>query len=86
MATIAVQYFALGDFHTVAGSTVVLLTPDNKLPVTALEKEFNLRTVKVIENDGVAVLIGFDEHGVSHNPFTPNSTVKITGESKGKAY
>jgi hypothetical protein len=35
--------------------------------------------------DGVAVLIGFDANGDSRNEYTPNSTIKITGEPKGIA-
>ena len=79
---ITVQYFTLDDFGTPVASTFVELSADNKLSVSALEKEFNLRTVKKIV-DGVPVLIGFDEHGRSDNPFVPNSRVKITGEPKG---
>ncbi len=82
MAKISVEYFALDDFNTVVGSTILRLTPDNKLPVFALKNKFNLLTVEEIE-DGVAVGIGFDKHGDSHNPFVPNSMVKITGEPKG---
>jgi hypothetical protein len=83
MAFITVQYFARDDLNTLVGSTILRLTPDNKLSVSFLEKEFKLRTVKEIEN-GVIIGIVRDERGVSLNSFVPNTTVKITGEPEGK--
>ncbi len=82
MTKITVQYFKLNDFNSSVGSTVVRLSPENKLPVSFLEKKFQLTTVEEIE-DGVAVGIGFDEHGLSFDEYTPNSTIHITGEPKG---
>jgi hypothetical protein len=84
MAKITVQYFTLNDFSSPSATTVVRLSPENKLPISFLKEEFNLRTVKEIE-DGVAVGIGFDEHGVSLNEYTANSTIHITGEPKGSS-
>ena len=84
MAKITVEYFTLTDFNSSLASTVVRLSPENKLPVSALKDEFQLTTVKEIDGAD-AVLIGFDANGVSLNPYTPNSTIKITGEPKGIA-
>ena len=84
MTKITVQYFKNipNDFSSPFATTVVRLSPENKLSVSALKDKFQLTTVEEIE-DGVAVLIGFDEHGVSLNEYTPNSTIQITGEPKG---
>jgi hypothetical protein len=48
-----------------------------------LEKEFNLRTVKmVVFVNGIERCVGipFDEHGVSLNSFANTGPLKITGE------
>ena len=71
MISVLLLPLLLFDFH-----------PENKLSVSALKDKFQLTTVEDIE-DGVAVLIGFDEHGDSRNEYTPNSTIHITGEPKG---
>ncbi len=59
------------------------LTPDGKLPVASLKEAFGVNTLKEIE-DGEAFLIGADEHGHSDHPFTGKTTIKVTGELKGK--
>ncbi len=82
MAKMAVEYFTLTDFNSSVASTVVRLSPGNKLPISFLTDKFNLRTVKEIV-DGVAVGIPSDANGVSFNEYTPNSTIQITGEPKG---
>jgi hypothetical protein len=60
------------------------LTLDGKLPVASLEKEFGVNTLKEID-DGKAFLIGADGHGVSLLSFAGKTTIKVTGESKGKS-
>jgi hypothetical protein len=84
MTKITVEYFQNipTDFSSPSASAVVRLSPNNKWPISFLEKKFQLTTVEEIE-DGVAVGIGFDEHGDSRNEYTPNSTIHITGEPKG---
>ena len=48
-----------------------------------MEKEFEVKTLKEIRG-GKAFLIGADEHGDSRNSFAGMTTIKVTGEFKGK--
>ena len=48
-----------------------------------MEKEFEVKTLKEIRG-GKAFLIGADEHGDSRNSFAGMTTIKVTGELKGK--
>jgi hypothetical protein len=61
------------------------LTQDGKLPVASLKEKFGVATLEEID-DGDALLIGADEHGVSLLSFTGNTTIKVTGESKCKKH
>ena len=64
MAKITVQYFTLNDFNSSVDSTVVRLSPENKLPIFFLKDKFQLKTVEEID-DGIAVGLGFDANGLS---------------------
>jgi hypothetical protein len=57
------------------------LTLDGKLPVASLKEEFDVKTLKEID-DGKAFLIGADEHGDSRLSFAGKTTIKVTGELK----
>jgi hypothetical protein len=83
MADINVKFYQTKDSTVVVKETDTTLTPEGKLPVASLEKEFGVNTLKEIRN-GKAFLIGADEHGDSRNSFTGKTEIKVTGESKGK--
>jgi len=83
MADINVKFYLTKDSTALFKETDTTLTPEGKLPVASLKEEFGVKTLKEIRN-GKAFLIGADEHGDSRNPFTGKTTIKVTGESKGK--
>ena len=83
MADINVQFYQTKDSTAALKETDTTLTPDGKLPVASLEKEFEVKTLKEIRG-GKAFLIGADEHGDSRNSFAGMTTIKVTGELKGK--
>jgi hypothetical protein len=83
MADINVKFYQTKDSTAVVKETDTTLTPEGKLPVASLKKEFGLTTLEEID-DGEAFLIGADEHGDSCNPFAGKTTIKVTGESKSQ--
>ena len=83
MADINVKFYQTKDSTVVAKETDTTLTPEGKLPVASLEKKFGVTTLEEIR-DGKAFLIGADEHGDSRISFAGKTTIKVTGEPKGK--
>ena len=59
------------------------LSAEGKLPVASLENQFGVTTLEEIV-DGQAVLICYDEHGLSYNTFTDKVVINLTGAPRGK--
>jgi hypothetical protein len=82
MSKIAIHFYDTVECTGEPKIVRAFLTPDGKLPVASLKEKFGVTTLEEID-DGEAFLIGADEHGVSHNPFSGKTAIKVTGDLKG---